>query len=227
MEDTSTVVIDWSRGIIIRDGTEFPFDTTEFWILAPSTSTWDVDDGEILPLEFGFMLHNARIGRGVLPPLATLTAHFTSRSLKSGSPLEAEQLIEKRRREVFPEKPSRLNSYFLNTHRDVAEKRAAMWGWRDRALVRCHLMTTTGSLHCGRVSNYEAVVKNPTSEALADRYWQDSPSIVTEDMRDDVELVADCGLYFPDWTTFDLLDADALVAAQNIYKARWERLGRD
>ncbi len=113
--------------------------------------------------------------------------------------------------------PSRVNSYFLNTHRDVAERRAVLWNCEDRALVRCHILTTTGNLHCGLVSNYEAVVKDPKSQELADAYWQDSPAIVTEDNRHDVELLADCGLYFPDWASF---------VAQKAYQDLWGRLGR-
>jgi hypothetical protein len=220
------VQVDWDRKVVVRDGTDFPFDPREYWILAPAATTWDEECGMVHPLDFGFMLHNARIGKGILPPLATLTDHFTSRSLKVDDALLAEELIEKRRVAEFPEKPSRLDSYFLNTHREVAERRAASWSWQNRKLVRCHLLTTTGTLHCGLVSNYEAVKANPTSEELADLYWEQSPAIVTEDNKHDVELLADCGLYFPDWADFDLLDTPSLVAAQSKYRGIWRQLGR-
>jgi len=141
----SVVQVDWDRKVVVRDGTDFPFDPREYWILAPAATTWDEECGVVRPLDFGFMLHNARTGKGILPPLATLTQHFTSRSLKGGNARLAEELIEKRRAAKFPGKPSRLDSYFLNTHREVAERRAASWNWQNRKLVRCHLLTTTES----------------------------------------------------------------------------------
>ena len=226
MSDEPIVRVDWEKHLVLRDGTEFPFHPHEYWTLAPSRSTWEAGDGRVGPLDFAFMLHNARMGMGVMPPLQVLAAHFEARTLKSGNPAVAERLIEARRLAMFPEKPSRLRSYFLNTHRDVAEKRADLWDWTDRTLVRCHLLTTTGSLHNGLVSRFEAVVGDPTSRDLADRYWQEEVRIVSADNKHDVEVLADCGLYFPDWETFDGLDADGLMEAQRTYGTVWRSLGR-
>ena len=64
--------------------------------------------------------------------MARLKEHFTPKTLKTGNSGQAEQILEQIRRQEYPDKPSRLNSYFLNTHREVAEKRAIGW----RLLVR-------------------------------------------------------------------------------------------
>ena len=226
MIDETAVRVDWTKHVVIKGATEFPFDPREYWILAPSIVNWKEGDGWISPLEFGYMLHNAKIGQGILPPLATLTEHFTPRSLKQGDALAAEELIEERRVASHPEKPSRLNSYFLNTHREVAERRAETWGWQQRKLVRCHLLTTTGSLHVARVSNFEELARDPVLTHLADHYWEQSPGPITDQNKHDVEILADCGLYFPDWSGFELLDNPSIIAAQKKYKTKWSRLGR-
>ncbi len=220
------VEVDWSAGIVVREGVRFPMDHHEYWIAVPSRSDWQVGDGPVGPLDFGFMLHNARIGEGVLPPLAKLSEHFESRSLKGEGALQAEQLLEARRKANYPDKPSRVSSYYLNSHRDVAEDRVAAWAWQDRRIVRCHLLTTTGTLHGALVSNFEALVADPTSEPLADRYWSEVVNEITEANRHDVEILADCGLYFPDWESFELIDRQSLIDAQAVYGSSWKQLGR-
>lgn len=217
----STVKIDWNRNVVTQGETEFPFDPREYWIIAPSVSSWQPGDGVIGPLGFAYMLHNARVGEGFLPPLATLTEHFTPRSLKKGRALVAENLIEERRIAIYPEMPSRLTSYFLNTHRDTAEKRMKDWGWQDRMLVRCHILTTTGCLHAAFVSNFEELARNNSLTEFADRYWTETPSLITDKNKNNIEILADCALYFPDWVDFDLLDTKGLLAAQEEFHALW------
>lgn len=185
----------------------------EYWYLAPCRT--EFKPGENLKaLDWAFVLHNARIGKGVVCALDDLLSGITPSTMKGGAGKEAELLLEKIRIERFPEKPSRLRSYFLNYSRHVAELRANSMFRGNRQLVRCHVVLNSAKFHHGDVEIFDKLTGRPDDKDLATSYW-DEFKPVTDAEFDRLEVIADSMLFFPDWAEFPILNPDTLVAWEN------------
>lgn len=176
----------------------------EYWYLAPCRTTYEPGDVVRL-LDFAFVLHNARLGNGVVIALDDLLSGITHATLKGGTSKEAELLLEKIRGERFPEKPSRLRSYFLNYSKHVAERRENTMFRGNRKLVRCQVVLNSAKFHHADVDIYERLTGRPDDVNLAAKYWEEFKP-VTQAEFDRLEVIADSMLYFPDWKNFPLLD---------------------
>lgn len=176
----------------------------EYWYLAPCRTTYEPGD-VFRPLNFAFVLHNARLGNGVVIALDDLLSGITHATLKGGTSKEAELLLEKIRGERFPEKPSRLRSYFLNYSKHVAERRENTMFRGNRKLVRCQVVLNSAKFHHADVDIYERLTGRPDDVNLAAKYWEEFKP-VTQAEFDRLEVIADSMLYFPDWKNFPLLD---------------------
>lgn len=202
------------RPKLILDNVNTPLELHphEYWYLAPCRTTFEC--GEIVrPLDFTFVLHNAKLAQGVAIALDDLLLGIASTPLRSGPTKDAELLLEKVRVEHFPDKPSRLRSYFLNQNRHVAELRQNTMFRGSRKLVRCQVVLNSGKFHHGDVDIFERLTGRPDDINLAMSYWLNfNPATEAEIER--LEVIADSALYFPDWKDFPLLAPDVLIAWQ-------------
>ncbi len=181
-----------------------------FWYLAPSRTKYQCDEGRVRPLEFAFVLHNASVGHGLVPSLDVLLAGIDPKPNKGGAAADAECLLEEVRANEFPEKPSRLRSYFLNHDRSLAELRTRDMFRDDRQISLCYLVRNGGRYHFADVGLYEQLEGHPDDRALARRYWSNfMPTDPQQHHR--LEVLADSALYFPEWETFPQLDHDSLL----------------
>lgn len=181
-----------------------------YWYLAPSRTTYAPGEGRVRPLEFAVVLHNASVGHGLVTSLDVLLAGIDPRPSKGGAAAEAEMLLEEVRAAEFPEKPSRLRSYFLNFDRSLAEHRARHMFRDKREIVPCLLIRNGGRYHFADVGIYEQLEGRPDDRALARKYWQDfMPTDQQQYLR--LEVLADSALYFPDWESFPRLDDLSLM----------------
>lgn len=199
--------------ITSSDGTLLELYPHEYWYLAPSRTDFEPGDS-VRPLDWASVLHNARIGQGVVMALDDLLAGIEPATLKGGAAKEAELLLEKIRRERFPEKPSRLRSFFLNYSKHVAELREKTMFRGHRRLVRCHVVLNSAKFHHADVEIYDKLTGCPDDENLAASYWEEFRP-VTEAEFERLEVIADSMLYFPDWKDFPLLKFSAIVEWQN------------
>lgn len=126
----------------------------------------------------------------------------------------AELLLEKIRIENFPDRPSRLRSYFLNYSKEVAEHRMNAMLRGNRQLVRCQLILNSGKYHFADVDIYDQLSGRPDDENLAMKYWQEFNPVAQPEWQR-LEVIADSMLYFPDWPGFSVLDPDVLIRWQN------------
>lgn len=199
--------------ITSSNGTQLEIYPHEYWYLAPCRT--ELAPGEnIRPLDWAIVLHNARIGKGVVIALDDLLSGLAPSTLKGGVGKESELLLEKIRIERFPEKPSRLRSYFLNYSKHVAEHREKTMFRGNRKLVRCHVILNRAKFHHGDVGIFEKLTGRPDDENLAASYWEEFKP-VTEAEFDRLEVIADSMLFFPDWKEFPVLNQDTLVAWEN------------
>lgn len=199
--------------ITSSNGTQLELFLHEYWYLAPCRTEFEPGEN-VRPLDWAMVLHNARIGKGVVTALDDLLSGITPSTLKSGAGKEAELLLEKIRIERFPEKPSRLRSYFLNYSRHVAEQREKIMFRGNRKLVRCHVVLNSAKFHHGDVEIFDKLTGRPDDENLAASYW-DNFEPVTNAEFDRLEVIADSMLFFPDWEDFPVLNPDTLVAWGN------------
>ncbi|MDZ4290994.1 MAG: hypothetical protein U1C47_03625 [Hydrogenophaga sp.] len=198
--------------ILSENGISLEVHPHEYWYLAPS-KTKQAPGELVRPLDFAFILNNAKLGKGVMSALDDLLAGITPSTMKGGSSRQAELLLEEVRREKFPDKPSRLRSYFLNYSREVAEARIATMFRGNRQLVRCHVILNSAKFHHADVKIFEDLTGRPDDQALAEQYWIEfKPNTSAEFHR--LEVIADSMLYFPDWESFPVLDKYELAKCQ-------------
>lgn len=206
-------MLDRNPTITSPDGTLLELFPHEYWYLAPCRT--EFEPGELVrPLDWAIVLHNAHIGKGLVIALDDLLSGISPSTFKGGASEEAEMLLEKIRRENFPEKPSRLRSYFLNYSKHVAELREKTMFRGNRALVRCHVVLNSAKFHHGDVEVYEKLTGRPDDVNLAASYWKEFKP-VTQSEFDRLEVIADSMLFFPDWKDFPLLKPSVLVAWKN------------
>jgi hypothetical protein len=193
-----------------KDGQVLDIFPHEFWYIAPAKMTYSSNDGFVRPLEFGFTLHNAVNGEGLVIGLDELLVGIEPSTSKGGVAGEAEDLLERVRKDQYPNRPSRLRSYYLNYRKDVAEFRLNMFRG-ERMLVRCYLVLNGGRYHYADISLYEQLEGRPDDLVLAQKYWETSFNPESEDEHFRLEVLADSALFFPDWDTFPTLSEEALI----------------
>lgn len=195
--------------ITTSNGTILELWPHEYWYLAPCRTEF-APGRFIRPLDFALVLHNARIGKGVTSALDDLLSGITPSTSRGGVAKEAELLLEKIRAERFPEKPSRLRSYFLNYSKHVAEDRVKEMFRDDRKLVRCHVVLNGAKFHHGDVDIFDRLTGRPDDENLAASYWKEFKPVTPAEFNR-LEVIADSMLFFPDWEEFPILSPDVLI----------------
>jgi len=214
---TTITLVDWKElTVTTSDGTPHKLFEHEFCYLLPSRTDWVPSDGPVSPLSFAMVLHNARKGHGLVLAMEDLLSGITPKNLKRGNAAKAEDLLEEVRKELAPDKPSRLRCHFLNYARHVAEYRAGVWAWETRTLARCYLLLSSGKYHYADVSVFEDLTRSPDDRSLAERYWRTfQPRTVEEGFQ--LEVLADSALYFPDWEEFPEVPEKSLGAWNETY----------
>lgn len=181
----------------------------EYWHFAPIRNSYALDEDWVRPLDFGMLLHNAAIGEGYLKSLDVLLAGLRPRSLKKGPGLDAEDLLEEVRRGEFPDRPSRLRSYFLNQNKPLAELRQQTLKRQPMRVVRCHLIMQFCKIHFADMGIYEKLDGGALKPEIARQYWAEFvPKNPDEESR--LEVLVEGDLYFPDWQSFELIDKNSL-----------------
>jgi len=193
-----------------ENGTQYTVLPHEFWYVVPARTAYSADEGKrVRPLEFAFVLHNASIAEGLLISPTSMTGGPKFRPTKGGAAGEAENLLEAIRQEEYHDKPSRFNSYFLNSTRELAEHRARDFLRGDKLIVRCLIIMNGARVHFADIDLYERLEGRPDDRELATRYWTNFIA-KTEDEYRRQEILAESALYFPDWLTFPKLPLEDL-----------------
>jgi hypothetical protein len=183
-----------------------------YWYLSPTRVTHVPGEAKGRPLDFAMVLNNASWHEGVVDSMDVLMAGIEPKTLKGGAAAEAEDLLEKVRQDRFPHLPSRLRCFFLSADKSAAEKRANTMFGGSRQLVRCKLILGGERIHRADADIYERLEGWP-NETLAARYWETfQPTTLEESHR--LEILAGCGLYFPEWRDFPKIDKNDLMAWQ-------------
>lgn len=195
--------------LIGSNGERFELSAHEYWYFAPIRNSYALGDGLVKPLDFGVVLHNASVGEGYVNGLDILLADLKPRSLKRGVGLDAENLLEEVRREEFPNRPSRLRSYFLNQNKQLAEQRQQNLKRQPSRVVRCSLIKQFCKVHFADMGIYEKLDGGALKPEVARQYWMEFvPKTPDEELR--LEILVEGDLYFPDWQSFDVIDQNAL-----------------
>jgi hypothetical protein len=184
----------------------------EYWYVVPARIDYSRAKRErVRALEFAFVLHNARMARGLLISQENLAKGMDSdpKPMKRGAAADAEILLEKVRRENFPTRPSRLRCYFLNADRQTAEHRMHDILRGNKALVRCHAVLKGARFHHANCDLYERLEGRPEDTQLAVRYWETFNPATAEEANK-LEILADSALFFPDWQTFPTISHQSL-----------------
>jgi hypothetical protein len=193
---------------------QYDINPHEFWYVVPARTHYSTFDGtKVRPLEFAFVLHNAKLAKGLLISQTHMAHGIAPTTLKGGAGAAAETLLESVRRAQFPAMPSRLQCYFLNHDRDTAEFRMRDSLRGNRTLVRCHIVLNGARVHFADSRVYEKLEGRPDDHALATSYWQQFDPKSEDDWKS-LEVIADAALYFPDWATFPTIPFETL--------ARWQ-----
>lgn len=186
----------------------------EFWYVVPARTHYSPHDGKkVRPLEFAFVLHNAALGKGLLPSPTVMNDGITPKTLKGGAAKDAETLLEAVRIEHHQTLPSRLRCYFLNQNEHVATHRMADSLRGNKTIVRCLLVLNGAKVHFADSRIYERLEGRPDDKSLAMQYWQSFDPKTDEDRRC-LEVLVDGALYFPDWRTFPTIPTESLLAWQ-------------
>lgn len=214
---TKVVSVDFLKFTLeCDDGSSHELWYHEYWVLCPARTNYVPTDGNVGLLDFGLILHNAKISHGLVLAQEDLLAEINPRSIKSGAALQAETLLEEIRTDKYLHLPSRLRCHYLNHDKSTAENRAINWGWHTRSLERCYIIRSGGTFHHANVALYEQLVKDPGNKVLAEQYWQTfTPSTAEDQSR--LEILANSCLYFPDWQSFHEVDT-ASLALWNQYR---------
>ena len=182
-----------------------------FWYVVPARTHYSLDEGKkVRPLEFAFVLHNASLGKGLLPSPTVMNDGIEPKSLKGGAAKDAEILLEDVRVKDYPALPSRLCCYFLNKDEDVAVHRMADILRGNKTLVRCLLVMNGAKIHFADSRIYERLEGRPDDRDLAISYWQPFDPKNDEDRRH-LEILIDGALYFPDWQEFPTISTESLL----------------
>lgn len=193
---------------------QFEVSPHEFWYVVPARTHYSPHDcKKVRPLEFAFVLHNAAIGKGLLPSPTVMNQGIAPKTLKGGAGRDAETLLEVVRIEQYPALPSRLRSYFLNQDKNSATYRMADSLRGNKTLVRCLLVLNGAKVHFADSRIYEQLEGRPDDKSLAMQYWQGFDA-KTDDDRRYLEVLVDGALYFPDWKTFPTIPTESLLAWQ-------------
>ena len=185
----------------------------EFWYVVPTRTHYSRNDRQkVRPLEFAFVLHSARISCGLVISAAQMKHGMKPKTLKGGVAAEAEDLLESVRRTHFPTFPSRLECYFLNQDREVAEYRMRDTLRGNNTLVRCRIVLNGATLHFADSRVYERLEGSPDN-TVAMAYWRRFDPKTDEERRN-LEILADAQLFFPDWRTFPTLSVESLLEWQ-------------
>ena len=109
----------------------------------------------------------------------------------------------------------RVRSFRGLAHQDrgIAEYRMRDTLRGNKTLVRCFIVLNGAKVHYADSRIYEQLEGRPDDMALAVKYW-DTFEPKTEEDRQNLEIVADCALYFPDWETFPTIPFASLVQWQ-------------
>ena len=198
-----------NQHLVDENGVDLELWPHEYWYLAPSRVSYAEHEKNVRAVDFALALNNARLNGGVLTALDDLLAGLPSAPAGRGARRDAELTLERVRECIFPERPSRMRSIFLNDDKATAERRNTVWFGGKRDLVRCQVILNSGKFHHGDVDIYERLQGRPGDERLAAAYWESfHPNSSDEFGR--LEVIADSMLYFPDWEKFPLLDQASL-----------------
>jgi hypothetical protein len=181
------------------------------WYIAPKTTTWRQGDKPFRPVDFGYVLHNARVAQGVITPAVFDLNGERPPTHKSGVAAEAENLLEDVRSKRHPHLPSRLSCFFLNLNRETAQRRANGILRGNNMITPCYVVANTGPIHFADMEVYERLCGSPENAALAEKYWAGDFVVDSPEAEDRLEILAKCILYFPEWETFPLLDTASVL----------------
>lgn len=202
-----------AKALTAYDGHVYSLYPHVFWYLAPDRTHYRSEDQGVRALDFGLLLHNAVMGKGVVPSMDVLLDGLLPDTPRAGEGRDAELLLERVRAEAFPARPSRLRCHFLSYCEGVARRRQhTMFRTPGRRLVRCQLLGA-GHVHFADVDLYERLQGRPEDEALARRYWAPFTPMTVEEFER-LEVLTSTALYFPDWQTFPTIDAPSLTQWQ-------------
>ena len=186
----------------------------EFWYVVPARTHYLALAGKkVRPLEFAFVLHNAHIGKGLLPSPTTMLDGMEPNTQKGGVGRDTEIFLEEVRVELFQERPSRLRCYFLNLDKDIATHRMNDTLRGDKKLVQCFIVSNNTKVHFADSRIYEQLENKPGDKNLAIRYWQTFDYQKNNNSRD-LEILVDGPLYFPDWQKFPTISQDTFISWQ-------------
>lgn len=168
--DAATASAHSVKALTAYDGHVYALYPHVFWYLAPDRTHYRSEDRGVRALDFGLLLHNAVLGKGVVPSMDVLLDGLLPDTPRAGAGRDAEMLLERVRAEAFTTRPSRLRCHFLSYCEEVARRRQhTMFRTPDRRLVRCQLLGA-GQVHFADVDLYERLQGRPEDEALARRY---------------------------------------------------------
>ena len=178
-----------------------------YWYAAPSRSKYSIGERNVSWQSFGFCLHNASVGEGLVIALDDLLVGVKPSTVARSLRKIAEETLEKVRREKFPNQPSRYRCFYLNSRRDIAAQRLQMeFSGQERLVTSCYLIRDSGRFHFGDVRIYDTLVGQPEDTSLAAKYWATSYMPAKDSDHKNLEILADSALYFPEWRTFTKID---------------------
>ena len=217
------VSVNLDRNLLIdKDGRKHELSANDFWYIAPQGGFDSLLRGlpqKKMISEIGLTLHNAKIGEGMVLAMDDLLRSIKPAPFRTSKQAQkVEETFESIRLAYYPHKPSRLRCYFLSLSEDSAKKRQKECGWSNRKIVKCRLILSSGRFHYANIREYEEPAKNEyigskDIEAHAHRYWNKCSESNLE--VNNIEVLADCALYFPDWSTFSLLQVDSSDLEKN------------
>jgi len=206
-EIQGNILVDIAQG-------SYEINSHEFWYVVPARTHYQALDGKkVRPLEFAFVLHNAHLGKGLLPSPTTILEGMEPDTQKGGVGRNTEIFLEDVRTELFQEHPSRLRCYFLNLDKDIATRRMNDILRGNKKLVRCFIVSNNTKIHFADNRIYEQLENNPDDKNLAIRYWQ-TFDYQKNNSSHNLEILVDGPLYFPDWETFPTISQDTMMSWQ-------------
>lgn len=176
------------------------------WVPISNTTNMEVADNDhsVHPIELGLLLHNACIGEGIVGGMDELLKGIEIKPNKKNLyAYKAEAIFEKIREESYPDQPSRLRCHFLSLSREIAEERLKKWKLKNRTIVRCYLILSSGRFHYANIKEYEDAARSTSDERItkhAHKYFE--KFVEGKFPNAQIEVLADSGLYFPEWRTF-------------------------
>lgn len=192
--------------------TSYDLHADVYWYLAPSLTNYSRGQLNVKLSQFGFLLNNAYVNKGIVIALDDLLIGIEPKIMANSNRAIAEETLEQVRQNEFPDLPSRLRCYFLNSKKSVAEIRANNeFRNQNRLLTSCYIILNQGSFHFADIRTYEVLLGQPEHYETAKKYWECSFVPKTESEHQHLEILADSALYFPDWNTFSTIERTALI----------------